>query len=93
MLNSPRQLDMNGGSPIETPHGPAVLVPLAWLSQWPGLYALVCAWRCVSRIGDSIKSGQVVNEALRLTPGICFSHDTANRAISYLADKAIGEVE
>ena len=27
MLNTPRQLDMNGGAPIETPHGPAVLVP------------------------------------------------------------------
>ena len=81
MLKSPRQLDMNGDQPILTPHGPAVLVPLAWLSQSPGLYALVCAERCMKRMGEQVRVNHVMQEAVKLTGACGFSHDTARNAL------------
>ena len=80
MLNSPRQLDMNGGAPIETPHGPAVLVPLAWLA--PGQLARVCADRCRQRIGSGVSVNHVMQEGYRLMGHERgFSQSAAKRAL------------
>ena len=84
MLNSSRQIDHNGGAPVLTEHGPAVLVPLAWLG--PGQLARVCADRVVKRLGQAAEPNHVCQEAVRLM-GVCHFHPkTAKRALERLTE-------
>jgi len=85
MLNAPRQLDHNGGQPVLTENGPAVLYPLAWLM--PGQLAALCADRVIKRIGCGAQSGQVMQEAVKLTGKCPFCQTTAKKALRDLHKK------
>ena len=74
-----RQLDFNGGAVVSTEQGPAVLVPLAWLT--PGLLARVCADRCLKRMGAGVGAAYVVREAERLMGECRFTRRTAERVL------------